>query len=359
MDPATQAQLTILRRQYFQLVEPTHLRWPDDKILKTFPVQSWIFDNLFDRDKIPSAPPDRYRLRILKILVSNLERAIEDPDEDEILDDLMTALSSLVSTTLPSETTAAQQKASVTYAYPVHPSDDSESGNFTVAILESRNILSSSGTTGLRTWEASLLLGSYLVTSETGRRMIEGKRVFELGAGAGMLSILCAKYLAVSGIVASDGDEVIVDMIKDNIFLNGLDTESVSHSVLRTASLKWGRSIDAVTFSEDYGMEIPDVVLGADVTYDRYAIPSLVSTLREFFQLNPALQVLIAATIRNEKTFETLQNACRRNGFSLELVEFPLVPEHLQEGPFYSITPPIQIWRITQPRQSYRDPFAL
>jgi ribosomal protein L11 methylase PrmA len=95
--------------------------------------------------------------------------------------------------------------------------------------------------------------------------LIEGKRVFELGAGTGMLSILCAKYLGVSGIVATDGDEGIVDALKTNIFLNELNSEGSSHPTIRTAALKWGRPMDASSFAEDYGMEIPDVLLGADV----------------------------------------------------------------------------------------------
>ena len=45
-------------------------------------------------------------------------------------------------------------------------------------------------------------------------------------------------------------------------------------------------------------------------TYDKTVIPRLVSTMNEFLDLNPALQVLVSATIRNEATFETFLNAC-------------------------------------------------
>jgi len=45
-------------------------------------------------------------------------------------------------------------------------------------------------------------------------------------------------------------------------------------------------------------------------TYDNSGIPLLVSTLRELFDLKSSVQVLIAASIRNEKTFETFVNAC-------------------------------------------------
>ncbi|KAF2191476.1 hypothetical protein K469DRAFT_656402 [Zopfia rhizophila CBS 207.26] len=375
IDPDTRSKLTTLRRQYFQLVEPAHLRWMDTVILKAPNVQQWIYTNLFDSNKITSSPPERYQHRVLKALISKLEIAMDDPEEDvwmlfsypielrstaanqtEISDDLMSALSSLFSANLPSESTSAQQKAFVTYAYPLRSSDDSTSDDRTVTLLESRSVISSAGTTGLRTWEAALLLGAFL-TSETGRELVHGKNVLELGAGTGMISILCAKYLGVSGIVATDGDEVVVDAIKTNIFLNGLDADESSQSRIRTAALKWGWPIDASSFVEDYGMEPPNVLLGADVTYDKFVIPSLVSTLREFFELNSALQVLIAATIRNEQTFETFQNVCRRNGFSLEDMDVQPVPEQLQDGPFYPTSTPIQIWRITR-RHPSQAPFA-
>ncbi|KAF2248224.1 hypothetical protein BU26DRAFT_329496 [Trematosphaeria pertusa] len=356
MDTKTRSKLTILCRQYFQLVEPAQLRWPEDAVLKDPRVQSWIFNSLFNAEKVMNPPPERYRLRVLKSLVSRLEQSIDDPEEDEISDDLMSELACLLSSNIPSESASAERKAFVTYTYALHSTRGSMPEDCTVTLLESRYVISASGTTGLRTWEAALLLGSFLV-SEAGRAIIRGKRVFELGAGTGMLSILCAKHLGVSGIVATDGDEAVVDAIKTNLFLNKLDDESTP-AALRTAALKWGWPLNAATFAEDYGMEVPDVLLGADVTYDKLVIPALVSSLREFFELNPALQVLVAATIRNEQTFETFLNSCKRNGFSVALIDFPPTPAHLQDGPFYPTPTPIQIWQITRHRPS-GDPFAL
>jgi hypothetical protein len=117
-------------------------------------------------------------------------------------------------------------------------------------------------------------------------------------------------------------------------------------------------------------------------TYDKTVIPRLVATLREFFELNAALQVLISATIRNEETFETFLNTCsgsssgccetaalrhgrcvanicgvERNDFSCVRVDFPAVPENHQVGPFFPTTTPIQIWSVTK-AQPGKDPFA-
>jgi len=82
MDSVARSKLTILRRQFFQLVEPTQLQWLDGTRLKQPETQSWIYENLFNADKIAHLPPQRYQLRVLKLLISKLEKSIEDPEED-------------------------------------------------------------------------------------------------------------------------------------------------------------------------------------------------------------------------------------------------------------------------------------
>jgi hypothetical protein len=80
--PDKLAQLRILQRQYLQLVDPSQLRWPDAQVLKSYEVQSWMFLHMFDESNVKSPPPERYRLRVPKLLISKLERSIVDPEED-------------------------------------------------------------------------------------------------------------------------------------------------------------------------------------------------------------------------------------------------------------------------------------
>ena len=82
MDSVVTSNLTILRRQYFQLVEPAQLRWPDGPHLKLPATQTWIYENLFNADQIVHLPPQRYQLRVLKPLISKIEKSIDDPEED-------------------------------------------------------------------------------------------------------------------------------------------------------------------------------------------------------------------------------------------------------------------------------------
>lgn len=81
-DAEVSQTLRVLRRQYLQLVEPHQLRWPDSAPLKAPHTQAWIYAEMFDVERIMYPPPEPYQLRVLKLLVSKLEQAIEDPEED-------------------------------------------------------------------------------------------------------------------------------------------------------------------------------------------------------------------------------------------------------------------------------------
>ena len=76
------AQLRILQRQYLQLVDPSQLRWPDAQVLKSPEVQHWMFLHMFDESSVKSPPPERYQLRVIKLLIAKLERSVVDPEED-------------------------------------------------------------------------------------------------------------------------------------------------------------------------------------------------------------------------------------------------------------------------------------
>jgi predicted nicotinamide N-methyase len=168
-------------------------------------------------------------------------------------------MSSLLANGVPNEADETQRKSYVTYTFPV---SSSIWGDRSVTTLESRAILSSSGTTGLRTWEAALHLGNYL--SSIGWDHIRDKHVLELGAGTGVLSILCAKYLNARQVAATDGNEGIVSALRENIFVNGLEGDSRIESLV----LRWASSLNETTFADESAF---DVILGADVV--REALP--------------------------------------------------------------------------------------
>ncbi|KAK3676208.1 hypothetical protein LTR78_003958 [Recurvomyces mirabilis] len=343
MDP----QLLLFRRQYLQLVEPDFLAWPPKVLLKDPHIQSWVYKKLFDAKHTIRLPPEQYQIRALKPLLAKIEQSIDDEEEDEISDELMTHFSTLIATTLPPETTAVQQKTYVTFSClpPSASTSLDDNGNEpTATLLERRHLISGSRTTGFRTWEAALHLGSYLMTSD-GRPLVQGRNVLELGAGTGFLSILCAKHLQAKHVTTTDGDEGVVESLRENLFLNDLDDEL---KVL-TSILRWGQGLRGTWVEEDCESWPYDVVVGADITYDKVAISALVATLRSLFDMRPQLEVIISGAVRNAETFETFRHACSRNHFSVEDVEFQPKPMREQIALFYATAVPLKILKISRP----------
>ena len=156
-----------------------------------------------------------------------------------------------------SEVDSAQQKSYVTYTAPLPlQSPDAPA----VTLLEARSVLASSGNTGVRTWEAALRLATYL-HSDQGRRLVEGKTVLELGAGTGLLSILCSKHLCARYVLATDGNGDVVDGLQSNVCLNGLEGDRI----IDVAVLKWGhRVLGGILGSREDARQY-DLILGADI----------------------------------------------------------------------------------------------
>lgn len=154
-----------------------------------------------------------------------------------------------------SEELSVQEKSYVTYTAPSQALSAPQ-----VTLLEARSLLASSGTTGLRTWEAALHLGTYLFTSESGN-LVAGKNIIELGAGTGFLSVLCAKHLGAKHVLATDGDGGVIDDISTNIYLNSLERTGL----VETTVLEWGHALVDEVFEDGEGTLEYDLILGADV----------------------------------------------------------------------------------------------
>ena len=173
----------------------------------------------------------------------------------EISDDISACMAQYMARPLPSATVAAQQKGYVTYTAPKWGSNVPQ-----ITLLEAPSLLAVSGTTGFRTWEAALFLGAYLI-SEAGSRHATGKRVIEVGAGTGFLSILCAKYLDARYVLTTDGSREVVAELKANLELNKLE----EGDLIKSAVFEWGRTlIGGPADCRDAGTAY-DLLIGADV----------------------------------------------------------------------------------------------
>lgn len=250
----------------------------------------------------------------------------------------MAALSLALAEPIPDEFEYAQRKSYVSYTLsylqPAVP-------NPTITFLENRSIIGGFGTTGLRTWEAALHMGQFLCQNPD---LVAKKRVLELGAGTGYLSILCAKYLQSAHVIATDGSEDVVAALPENFFLNGLQDSSA----IQPMELKWGHALLGTEDAKWNEGRPLDIVIGADITYDQSVIPWLVSTLEELFDLYPAVEVYISATRRSQATLDKFVSSCEIRKISPRNLEYPLVPKSEQHGPFYPDEVDILIYKITK-----------
>ncbi|EAW10905.1 protein-lysine N-methyltransferase [Aspergillus clavatus NRRL 1] len=337
--------------QYFQQVEPHLLNFPDGRTMINAATQTVIYERMFNEAAVWPIPPVNYRARVLKIILSRLEESISDPEEDEISNDLMECWSELVAQPKPSAIQQAQQLAYIKYTAPSDPASTHRSTR-TVITSESRGLILSGGTTGFRTWEAALHLGSFLATP-TGAALVRGKRVIELGAGTGFLSIFCARHLDVQDVVVTDREQALIDHIRDCMVRNQLDGKA-----FHPAIWEWGTPLtyhdddndaaaQATEVPEQSGM-VFDVALGADLIYDVDLVPLLVSTIRDLFDNYHLQEFIISATLRNKDTFQTFLNACESSNFNVECMPYESPAAESQTGFFHSTSIPVRTYRITR-----------
>jgi hypothetical protein len=155
-----------------------------------------------------------------------------------------------------------------------------------IYISEQPSLIASGGTTGLRTWEASLLLSEWLLEQN-----IERKSVLELGAGTGLVGILAAKMGA--KVMATDGSDMVVTKLSGNFELNNVSIDS--------GVLWWGDENEILKRKWD-------LIVGADITYDEDVCSSLAETYA--LGIKHGATGILAATVRNERTLMVFVKEC-------------------------------------------------
>ncbi|KAK2795964.1 hypothetical protein FQN50_009669 [Emmonsiellopsis sp. PD_5] len=256
-----EGQVELLVAQYLQLLEPQHLAIPPGNVLIKPEVQQLVYQNMFNEALVWPLPPQSYRMRVLKTLLARMEESISNPDEDEVSDDLMNSFSELISVPRQPDLEQAQKLSYTRYTAP--RSKGSRASRESVITSENRGLILYSGTTGFRTWEAALHLGTYLSTPE-GRSLIEGKNIIELGSGTGFLSLYCLKCLGAHSVTATDRDPALISTIRDCIIKNELDSRIISADIW-----EWGEPFHPERLSpEEEPHQSFDVALGADLVAD-------------------------------------------------------------------------------------------
>ncbi|KAL1951104.1 hypothetical protein VTO73DRAFT_253 [Trametes versicolor] len=197
----------------------------------------------------------------------------------------------------------------MTYLWPAGtaPTRPVYSGYASATLLESQTTIEG-GTTGLRTWSASLVLAQYLLSNT---ELIRGRNTLELGCGAGLLGIVAASVqLAGStdwpSLWLTDVNEIVLQRCEHNLKLQC--NQSHEHPNLHIRTLDWSDAADTKRCSSVHAVfdeAQPEIILGADVGYDPSIIPPLLDILVLALS-SPSngykREAYIAITQRNEDT---------------------------------------------------------
>lgn len=176
-----------------------------------------------------------------------------------------------------------------------------------IHIKENPNTISAHGTTGFRTWEASIFLGEYI------QGKFKDKSILELGCGTGLVGLSVCND---NSVIFTDMDIGLLNSLNETFKLNGLEQTVVLDSSEYQSIKKGTTSICQLAFG-DWSTEV-DVILGSDITYSPEIHPDLIKCILQF--LNKGAVAYIGATIRNEDTIKDWEE--RLEIFDWSVVKF-------------------------------------
>ncbi|KAH9849275.1 hypothetical protein C2E23DRAFT_870795 [Lenzites betulinus] len=327
-------------RAYGTLQPPKSIRKED---ITFNPLHSFLLDHILLSHHFEAFPPSkqyqssfwRWAIDWLEELVADEARHILTETFDEIDERIYTHHIDLVQELSSHNLGAIPPSASyLTYLWPSEhpPAHPVYPGHANATLLESRTIIEG-GTTGLRTWSASLVLAQYLLSSE----LVQGKRALELGCGVGFLGIVSATIQLedagrTSSLWLTDVHDPVLQRCEDNLRLPC--NQSHKHPDLELRTFDWFDAADpqGSSFARAlFDQAQPDVILGADVVYDPSIIPPLIDTLVLALarpNRGNRRKAYIALTQRNEETLlQFVRQAEER--LSVEIVTTSLAADNI------------------------------
>ncbi|KAH7097537.1 S-adenosyl-L-methionine-dependent methyltransferase [Auriculariales sp. MPI-PUGE-AT-0066] len=288
--------------------------WPSDG--KT--LQDVILIDILGSPIYKICPPALdFQKQFWKRVVVRLESYCDIEEVDEQIYKVYLPLISSASSTAASRFEGAPPPSFVTHFW----SQPTSSTIVSTTLLEARTTIQD-GTTGLRTWGASLMMCQYL---QQRPEVVRGKAILELGCGAGLLGLVVSQ-LGAQSVTLTDCRNDVLQQCRRNA---DLPPNITSQANIATALLDWSEaddSDDGGPIGEFARSSLVDLIIGTDIVYAVEIIPALVQTLKVFLQHASSLkEIIIALTVRREETFDAFVTKLGAAGICF-IVE-PVVPE--------------------------------
>jgi predicted nicotinamide N-methyase len=208
--------------------------------------------------------------------------------------------------------------------------------------------------TGSTVWGGGVVLNRYM--EGLGSAFWQGQRVIELGTGTGLGGVTAAR-LGAADVLVTDRDAEVLRLAASNARANLPSTVRVaaagsltavseqrgtpSAPAFRTSLLEWGSApaVGAEGAAADgeaaYAQEW-DVVVGADLTYNREAWPVLVETIKRL-----QAPAILSASERREDELKSLASFLTDEGLSFEMEPSPMAQGYAASN--------VKIFRIAKP----------
>jgi len=191
-------------------------------------------------------------------------------------------------------------------------------------ILEDKSMISK-GTTGLRTWEASLRLAEYFIQNPT---LCQNKNIIELGSGIGFLSLICAKLNAKS-VIATDVNSDVMQRLRQNIKSNLSILKQENLAIPKAEKLDWNDK----ELNIDHYQNL-DLIICADVIYNPDNIEPLVNILSLFLKAIPSITIILCNPLRQQSTYDLFLKQLSEHNITIhkELIDkIPIIFFHDEE----------------------------
>ncbi|XP_046964980.1 protein-lysine N-methyltransferase EEF2KMT [Vanessa cardui] len=240
-------------------------------------------------------------VRFFKTLIQYLE------PEQEVHDDMYTFLCNIMKSTINE----------FCYRHYVVNNDF----NNIITIKETKNMVLN-GTTGLKTWEAALMLSDWALCH---KETFSNKHVLELGSGVGFTGITIAKLCDITSMIMTDCHSDVLNTINNNIQIN-LSDLCLKEDMKSNLYISGDKSIGVMSLdwndTEELSLPyIPNIVIGADIVYDPSILQPLLNVLLMIHKINNDVDIYIASVIRNQDTFDKFLKELELNCFKHEEIK--------------------------------------
>ncbi|ODO08121.1 hypothetical protein I350_03707 [Cryptococcus amylolentus CBS 6273] len=356
--------LVLLQRQYFALYPPYRLTLPDNRLLASPLRQEFIIQQFLGGREGEDGgvswirdfqPEQGYQAKFWRRVVAAIENGVaigghQQGDEWVVDDEIYDHVSNLM---VSSSTGFQEPRPSYrTFIYDLpaktqpHAECTKDHNGGRITLLEEQIVIQS-GTTGLRTWQvfqhltAALHLGHHLIQNLSvllPPLFALNRGFIEIGAGTGLISILLS-HLGFP-VIATDLGDNEQDFESESSFRTplgrlhtNLSLNSYSNEPPEIHHLDW---FDARKEPSDpsYDHKWADLVqakrnvIAADVIYDPDLVPPLVDSIDVLLgSAKDQLCAVVAATVRNETTFESFLAQCAQHHLTVKDIKLPPIPD--------------------------------